>query len=159
MSSEVALERLVELEAGNKEPFAADEAREQLGLAAAREVESSAYGLSRVARLLARSQLDEPGAVRFRRREPELDPFVAETGFERGRQRRRGVDDKQITLGQKPRQLAKTRVDELEVVPRRYEHRDVVATEPTRFRRFVRLLPNGARERAHAATPGSSRAR
>ena len=42
MSSKVTLERLVELEAGNEEPFAADEAREQLGLAAAGEVESSA---------------------------------------------------------------------------------------------------------------------
>ena len=109
--------------------------------------------------MLARSQLDEPGSVRCGSREPELDPFVAETGFERRRKRRRGVDDEQITLGQKPWQLAKTRVDELEVVPRRYEHRDVVATEPTHFRRLVGLLPNGARERAHAATPASSRAR
>ena len=60
---------------------------------------------------------------------------------------------------QEPREFAEARVDELEVVPRRYEHRDVVATEPTRFRRLVGLLPNGARERAHAATPASSRAR
>ena len=46
-----------------------------------------------------------------------------------------------------------------QVVPRRDEHRDVVAAEPTRLRRFVRLQPNGELERAHAATPASSRAR
>ena len=85
MPSKIVLERLVELEAGGGEPFAAGEASEQLGLGSAGQVESSPYGRSPVGRLLASSQLDEPRAVWRGSREPELYPFFAETGLERRR--------------------------------------------------------------------------
>jgi len=104
----------------------------------------------------ARSQLDEPGPVCVRRRKPELHGLSAEVGLERGRQRRRGVDDEQVAGPQDAAELAEAHREQRAVGPVGDEERDVVPAFAARLGRLVRLPPAGYRERAHAAAVSSA---
>jgi hypothetical protein len=95
----VVLDRLLELESCDGESTSAGESCKQLGLDTTGELDASAQRRSRVVSTVARPQLNEPGAVGCRRREPELQRLLADAGVERGRQRCRGVNDKQVAGG------------------------------------------------------------
>ena len=160
MLAQVRLERLVELEACDRETVAAGKAREQLGTRAAWKVDAGALRWTRVGQQIGRSQLNEPGPIAERSREPHLHPASVEPRLERGRKRCRRVHHQEVTGGEEVRQLAESGVDELEIVSSGDEHRHVVAAEPTRLRRLVRLQVLRELECAHAAvTCTSSRAR
>ena len=125
--------------------------REQLRPPALRQRDGQALAAAAERLAGGRAQLDEPAVRADLRREPELEAVRRQ----RGGQRRRGVHDEEVTGLEEPRQVAEARVDELEVVARRDEHRDVVPTVPADLGRLVRLQPNGSLEGAHASTVSS----
>ena len=98
--AEVVLQRVGELETRDGESITAGETRDELGVGAARQLEADAQRRSRVGAPVTGPQLDEPGAVGGRRREPELQWLLAESGLERGCERRRGVDHEEVARGQ-----------------------------------------------------------
>ena len=159
MAAKVVLERSVALDACDGESFAAGETRDELGVGAAWQLEAGTYRWSRIGAPIGGPQLDEPGAVGGRRREPELQRLLAEAGLDRGCKRRRDVDDEQVARRQDPWKVAETGVGDREIVTRRDEQGDVVAAFPAYLRRLVRLQPRVELERAHASTLTSSRAR
>ena len=77
MAAQVVLQRLGKLETRDGESIAACETRDELGAGAAGKLEQRTRRCSRVWAPVTRPQLDEPGAVRGRRREPELQPLLA----------------------------------------------------------------------------------
>ena len=144
--------RIVDLDPREPEPPAGVR-REQLGASALRERHAVTLAAAPEA-LAAAADLDEPSVRADLRREAEL----ATVRRQGGRQRRGGVDDEQVARVEEPRQIAEGGVDEPEVVPRRDEHGDVVATEPADLRRLPRLQPSRRLERAHASSLTRSRA-
>ena len=114
---------------------------------------------------VAEPELDDPDVVvasRGRGGEPQLElSAVAARRGQRGREGRRRVDHEQVAGREEARQ-----VDEAGVLDRRVgrvgdEQPHVVAAAAVRLGRLVRLEPvrQPERERAHAETPTSSRAR
>jgi hypothetical protein len=94
------------------------------------------------------------------RGEAKLELPAADARVERRRQRRRGVDDEHVTRREVLGQVAEAGVDEVPVVARGDEHRDVVAAEAARLRRLSCFEPLGQLEpRAPLAGGGSRRAK
>jgi hypothetical protein len=78
---------------------------------------------------------------------------------QRGRQRRRRVDDEQVSGREDGGQVEHARVREATARAVGHEHADLVAAQPARLGRLAGLQPGGqleGRDRAHAPTAGCS---
>jgi hypothetical protein len=88
-------------------------------------------------------QLDDPPTVasaRDGRREVEDETApVGTLGFERSRERSRGIDDEYVSRPEERREVAETRMSDRAVVPPGSQHANVVAKPPVLFGRGVRL--------------------
>ena len=164
MLVEVLEKRPREVEAREPQPHAGVR-RQDLGRPAGGQDEPLA-GVDAAEGIVARAQLHDPELLGIlalgRRREPELERGSIGPGRRKGRsERRRRVDDDEVAGREEPWEVGEVAVDNRVAGTVGDEQTDVVAGEPSRLGRLVRL--EGTRKlegrRAHADAPTRSRAR
>jgi hypothetical protein len=134
----VLLDGLVEREARDGEPLAAGEARDELHCAASPELEPSPDRSQRARAPVAGAELDEPGAVVPRGREPDLDVAPVESGEQGRADGRRHVDDGHVARREIVREDGESRMGDCAVVTRAHEERDVVPSGTPYLGRLAR---------------------
>ena len=112
MTIEVLLDRLVELEARERQALAAAERHPELGARVTRQVEAGGQRRQSQRGAVVVPELDDPRVPSHSRREAQLERTAGERGGQGCREGRGRVDDQQVACLEDARQVAERQMRE-----------------------------------------------